>query len=1419
MFTSDNEMLHRLSSDSFSETALYHDACITKYLLRKPSKVAEDASESTEHESAFTAFITDIKDDLFVHKKVFLLSNLLAKFCSFLPDNSKNAYTTQHLRQRLERYFGNTITIQSQRGQGMSSLVYSSSVSLSEAIDTVNHLRTESYFHLFDLANNSESCPNERQILHAAASILRKHMRETNFPNERYPSSAEMSLDYSLEYVPPLLKDFVMWFLDLDAYETYDVEFSESREKTRKCLALAECILSINQGSFSPFHLGLALQMHHMFGSRLLVETLHSHGFCASYTEVRRFLTSASEHEVTKIKDGTYLPYGIVPCSGQSTLIQEGADNVDINAETVDGKDTFHSMARAVFQVRSSSDVPRTPGIKRLGERTVQVSETVSEIISCLPFNKPKERKEPARFSNATIQVFSPVSKNAEVSDVIWVLLRLLSRNKAHLPSLVSQPITEHQTIPFWTGYHKEWSFANSDFHVVAYPPIVDSKPTDMATVYTTMKRCREKCQTAGQHYSIQTFDQQLYAIAQQIKWSNMSEFGNHILRLGGFHALSCFISCIGKLWSDGGLSDLLIDSGTYAPCTVEQMFLGKQFNRAVRSLTLAYEALKSLWLMAFFDWCDTEGHLSNLPEEVWETLLSCHLHFRDNDHFVEVSSSFSSLFEIHIVPLMEEYRKAGIAASATFQYWDMFLQAVEILLQNIRAERYGDWNLHLISMKAMIPYFFVANRNNYARWTPVYVLDMLNIPMEVKSSFDTGVFAIRQKAGSFNGIWADMATEKTIIRDSKGHGGIKGITTQKTALIRWNLTRHIVGQISAEMRLRAGLGRDDEDVHDESKPTAIARDDKQVSNLISHIEENMIHPFDMTEPPKSLVNISTGLCATPDVENSLLHSLETGTSLARKFVESTLSENMSGNFYGAIPRSGIKTFSEMHKKTKLKCNSGVTVKSVVNPELIFRRALTLTKCRDDVTVEKLMSFPIGPIPTSLFHDDGTMRKNVKSDLARELENEATSSFFLPFFDPESTVVIRDAMGVIQSMDIKVSSSFGDFGRNYLKLLSLQFGMTATVIDVFDRYDVEDSTKSAERQRRAFLSGGHKVYKVNEGSLIPDWKKFLSNGKNKQSLIVFLGDFILDSFVSQQIVQSGNTFYLVGAFRNPECVKKMVGSEVFECHSLSSTHEEADTRIILQTLHADSEFGSRNVKGRIVIRCSDTDVLVLCIHYFGRLKHTNELWLYIGSVVKGRDSRRYIPVHELSRAFSDIFCCILPAVHALTGCDTTSAFYGVGKKSVYKLAKESSKNLESLQNFAELETDRAVESARKLVSLLYDPKEKFKICHFNLNKLRVKLATTKDSALVRLPPCESSFKQHVLRASFQAKTWMKSHVAKPSHGSPLEYGWKKGHAGLEPVLFTGMMSSDFLEDLICSCKGKSVCTNACICSEQYLACT
>ena len=66
---------------------------------------------------------------------------------------------------------------------------------------------------------------------------------------------------------------------------------------------------------------------------------------------------------------------------------------------------------------------------------------------------------------------------------------------------------------------------------------------------------------------------------------------------------------------------------------------------------------------------------------------------------------------------------------------------------------------------------------------------------------------------------------------------------------------------------------------------------------------------------------------------------------------------------------------------------------------------------------------------------------------------------------------------------------------------------------------------------------------------------------------------------------------------------------------------------------------------------------------------------------------------------------------------------------------------------------------------------------------------------------------------------MNAHVAKPAIGLPATHGWQEGQSGLEPILFEGLMSSDFLQDLICTCKGKSVCSKSCVCFEQGLSCT
>ena len=73
--------------------------------------------------------------------------------------------------------------------------------------------------------------------------------------------------------------------------------------------------------------------MHRTFGSRFLINTLSHLGFCTSYSEVRKFeLNTAVSHGID-LSETT-----------DKHTVQSVADNVDQNAATIDGQNTFHGM-------------------------------------------------------------------------------------------------------------------------------------------------------------------------------------------------------------------------------------------------------------------------------------------------------------------------------------------------------------------------------------------------------------------------------------------------------------------------------------------------------------------------------------------------------------------------------------------------------------------------------------------------------------------------------------------------------------------------------------------------------------------------------------------------------------------------------------------------------------------------------------------------------------------------------------------------------------------------------------------------------------------------------------------------------------------------------------------------------------------
>ena len=82
-----------------------------------------------------------------------------------------------------------------------------------------------------------------------------------------------------------------------------------------------------------------------------------------------------------------------------------------------------------------------------------------------------------------------------------------------------------------------------------------------------------------------------------------------------------------------------------------------------------------------------------------------------------------------------------------------------------------------------------------------------------------------------------------------------------------------------------AGITSTSNTSHEEMKQTDLKRDEEQVQAIVSHLNETMTDPFDIEAHPPCLMNISTGMHATREVQDSLLSAVNEGEKKCRNSV------------------------------------------------------------------------------------------------------------------------------------------------------------------------------------------------------------------------------------------------------------------------------------------------------------------------------------------------------------------------------------------------------------------------------------------------------------------------------------------------------------------------------------------------------
>ena len=212
-----------------------------------------------------------------------------------------------------------------------------------------------------------------------------------------------------------------------------------------------------------------------------------------------------------------------------------------------------------------------------------------------------------------------------------------------------------------------------------------------------------------------------------------------------------------------------------------------------------------------------------------------------------------------------------------------------------------------------------------------------------------------------------------------------------------------------------------------------------------------------------------------------------------------------------------------------------------------------------------------------------------------------------------------------------------------------------------------------------------------------------------------------------------------------------------------------------------------------------THIFVSALHHFCKLKYFDLEELQF---VSGRgDSRTFFPIHDLANDLDSDFVEVLPAVHALVGCDTASK---VGTKC--RAVREGADCYHLLHVFGrDALSDEMIADAEKFF-LKYITKRD--VDTFDELRFIVYHKKYLEFDIERFPPTSDNIRQYILRAYLQCYIWLHSAFLENIDHDPLEYGYRLTEDNnLVPIISTEQsILSNFPQPCNCQkCSKVSVC--------------
>ncbi|GFO17511.1 hypothetical protein PoB_004401600 [Plakobranchus ocellatus] len=315
-----------------------------------------------------------------------------------------------------------------------------------------------------------------------------------------------------------------------------------------------------------------------------------------------------------------------------------------------------------------------------------------------------------------------------------------------------------------------------------------------------------------------------------------------------------------------------------------------------------------------------------------------------------------------------------------TAQFWVQYMDRIWLLLQFSFATKTNSLDLHIFYFQKLCPLLFSMDHQNYAKYFGVYYIMLVNLPQQSKDLLLANGFSVSRSDTPASRTAVDMTIEQTINKHAKTSGGIVGFSRSLPAYYRWCVTRHNRAQYVSATYQMANIESKNCETHKESSLFERKLSEKAVKKTMDTFSA-FLNPFDTER--EHLVYISSGQKVPEDVADDLLKIEDVGKKSFKEFVDTRLKDKTT-RFHKPLTKTKLKTFGSVSKSTQIK--SAKNVVKIKAERNVFGQLLVLSQ-EYQIDMEKVLKYPLSPVPWSLSSPDGLPLKTNKATLLHKLES------------------------------------------------------------------------------------------------------------------------------------------------------------------------------------------------------------------------------------------------------------------------------------------------------------------------------------------------------------------------------------------------------------------------------------------------